>query len=181
MQSAPMHCQYAMDDIIAQTGVPGAKAFFDDVTIPGRREDWRELWGHTVKVLRALTRAGLMINLKKCKFLAPSAVVLGYQLVEGGYSIAKKFLKKWHTLQVPASIKDLQKLLGKFLWCSHFVPRFKELVAPLEALLSPKGGGCWTEACTEAANRLVQVIFSQIQLHQADPYGVLHLYPSFGD
>ena len=90
-----MHCQYAMDRIISTANVPGAKAFFDDVTIPGKRAKWEELWENNLKILRALTSAGLMINLRKCKFLVPKAVVLGYELVEGGYSIATKFLKKW--------------------------------------------------------------------------------------
>lgn len=64
--SAPMHCQYVMDVLMARSQVPHAKAFFDDVTIPGAAENLRELWADTLKVLRALTDAGLMIGLQKC-------------------------------------------------------------------------------------------------------------------
>jgi hypothetical protein len=67
------------------------------------------------------------------------------------------------------------------LWCAPFVPHFKQLVAPIEALLSPKAEGTWTEECTRAVNELVRVIFAQIHLHQADPYGALTFYPSAGD
>ena len=67
-----------MDQIIRRAGVSKVKVYYDDVTIPGQREDWRQCWGDTCAVLRALTEAGLMINLRKCKFLATSVVVLGY-------------------------------------------------------------------------------------------------------
>ena len=63
---------------MGRAGVPRAKAFFDDVTIPGLVAKWQECWEHTKAVLRELTSAGLMINLRKCKFLVPKAVVLGY-------------------------------------------------------------------------------------------------------
>lgn len=67
-----------MDIIVKRAGVPAAKAFFDDVTIPGQKGDWRKLWDETILVLRALTSAGFMVGLKKCKFLVPQATVLGY-------------------------------------------------------------------------------------------------------
>ena len=51
------------------------------------------------------------------------------------------------------------------------------MVAPIEALLSPKGGGVWTPECTQAANDIVKVIFTQVDLHQADAYGEFKVYP----
>jgi hypothetical protein len=78
LTSAPMWCQFAMDEVVQRAGVKGAKAFFDDITIPGNKGDWQTLWENTLRVIRALTQAGFMIGLKKCKFLAPSVTVLGY-------------------------------------------------------------------------------------------------------
>lgn len=170
-----------MDIILQRAGVEGAQGFFDDVTIPGDISDWEKCWSDTLKVLRALTDAGLMIGLKKCKFLAPKVTVLGYELMEEGYQLASKFLKKWQEIAVPRSLKELQKLLGKLLWCSPFVPEFKALVAPIEELLSPKNEGTWSETCTTAVNKLVHVIFGRITLHSADPYQPLRIYPSSGD
>ena len=144
LELAPKWCQYAMDSILSRSGVPAAKGFFDDVTIPGQLHDWRGLWADTLLVLGALTSAGLMIGLKKCKFLVRSVVVLGYQVLEGGYQLATKFLKKWTSLKPPTCLKELQQLLGKFLWCAGFVPEFKKLMEPLEKLLSPANEGRWT-------------------------------------
>ena len=40
LELAPKHCQHAMDEILSQAGVPKAKGFFDDVTIPGYLQAW---------------------------------------------------------------------------------------------------------------------------------------------
>jgi hypothetical protein len=60
-----------MNSILERSGVSQALGFFDDVTIPGDRTDWETLWDNTLKVLKALTEAGLMVGLKKCRFLQP--------------------------------------------------------------------------------------------------------------
>ena len=57
-----------MNSILSNSGVPAAKGFFDDVTVPGQLQDWKGLWADTLLVLGALTGAGFMIGLKKCKF-----------------------------------------------------------------------------------------------------------------
>lgn len=78
LELAPKWCQYAMDTILSRSRVPSAKGFFDDVTVPGLLHAWRQLWQDTLRVMSALTGAGLMIGLKKCKFLVRACVVLGY-------------------------------------------------------------------------------------------------------
>ena len=77
LEGAPKWCQHAMDDVLGNSGVPRAKGFFDDVTVPGYRRNWQQLWRDTLEVIGALTGAGFMLGLKKCKFLVTQCVVLG--------------------------------------------------------------------------------------------------------
>ncbi len=67
-----------MDQVVGRSGVSNAKPFQDDTTIPGRKGEWRKLWEDTLRVIAVLADAGFMIGLKKCHFLEPSVVVLGY-------------------------------------------------------------------------------------------------------
>jgi hypothetical protein len=53
-----------MDVVLGQVGGQPAKAFYDDVQIPGT--DWSSNWQDTLATLQALTQAGFMLNLKKC-------------------------------------------------------------------------------------------------------------------
>ncbi len=59
------------------------------------------MWKDTLQVIGALTRAGFMLGLKKCKILVTQCVVLGYQLMAQGYRLATAFLQKWTTLHPP--------------------------------------------------------------------------------
>ena len=40
LTSAPMWCQYVMNSILGKSGVSSALGFFDDVTIPGDKDNW---------------------------------------------------------------------------------------------------------------------------------------------
>lgn len=143
MDTASQWCQYAMDVIVARAQVSKAKAFFDDVTIPGHQSNWRGLWEDAKRVIRELVGAGFMIGLKKCQFLVPKVEVLGHQLIAGGYKLATKFIKSWDEPKPPSNLKGLQRILGKLLWASPFIPEFKRMVAPLERLLSSGSSGEW--------------------------------------
>ena len=78
LESSPRHFQRAVDAIVSRAKVPRAKAFFDDVTLPGDKARWWVLWEDTKAVLKAMIEAGLMIGLSKCHFLVVEVTVLGY-------------------------------------------------------------------------------------------------------
>ena len=57
-----------MDTLMMRSRVAAARAFVDDITVPGRHDAWRDLWRDTLRVLRTVIKAGFMVNLRKCKF-----------------------------------------------------------------------------------------------------------------
>ena len=64
---------------------------------------------------------------------------------------------------------------------SLFVPKFKEMVKPIEKLLTPKGPGVWTEVCTDALNSILRCIKQRLTLATADPYAPMEVYVSVGE
>ena len=54
--------------------------------------------------LRELTRAGFMINLRKCQFLQPMCTLVGLEICRGTYRLAKKSLKKWVGTALPGTL-----------------------------------------------------------------------------
>ncbi len=81
-----------MQVVLDRSGVEGARAFLDDVTVGGSIDDEDELWSRTLRVLFSIAETGIVINLRKCRFLVTSAVVLGLELEAGGFRIGRKFL-----------------------------------------------------------------------------------------
>ncbi len=62
----------------------------------------------------------------------------------------------------------MQALVGKLNFAAPFIPNYKKLVRPIEALLSRKGTAKWTSKCTDALNQLVAHIFQRLALRIAD-------------
>jgi hypothetical protein len=131
--------------------------YLDDVTAHGN--NWREVWRDTLRVLRVLTQAGFMVNLRKCKFLRGRVTVLGTTFFDSSYQLGDKTLKKWVNMQLPRNLKQLQSVVGKLVWASSFIPNFKHIVGPIEQLLGRKKGQLWDARCTEALNELARLVF----------------------
>ncbi len=64
---APMHFQYVIDTLLGREQDLDAVGYLDDITAHGNK--WQKVWQDTLRVLRVLTSAGFMVNLRKCKFL----------------------------------------------------------------------------------------------------------------
>jgi hypothetical protein len=95
--------------------------------------------------------------------------MVGMEIHRGCYRLAKKSLKNWLGSALPTTLKELQGLLGKLLWASPFIANYKELVSPIEKLLSPKSGGEWSEECTDALNQALREIEKRLAVWIADP------------
>ena len=113
-----------------------------------------------------MAAAGFMFNLRKCKFCTPRAVVLGRELLYYGYRLSSKFLASCVGLQIPCTLAQLQSLLGKLLYCSAHIPNYKQLVTPLEQLLSPCTEAIWTMECTQSPNMLLKWVFKHVHMQQ---------------
>ena len=111
-----------------------------------------------------MTQAGMMINLHKCSFLVPRAKILGLDVTQDSYRLHEKSLKSWLQACIPTNLRELESLLGQLLWASTFIPDYKKLVGPIEALLGRRGKAVWTEQCTQVLNQLLEVIFRRYEL-----------------
>ena len=159
---APDWLQYTMDTILGRVeGLP-ARAFFDDVQIPGT--SWEKNWDDTIRTLEALADAGFMIYLAKCEFLRARISMLGVEVCGGKCRLGKKSLGRWAGMKPPRTLHDLQQILGRMLWASPFVPGFKRMVAPLEKLLGERGSAVWTTECTDAVNKIARAVFRRMEL-----------------
>ncbi len=136
-----------MDTLKAKARVPiDLENFFDDGTLFG--EDWSRVWEDTLEWIRVLSEEGIMINVKKCKFLVSRLELLGMLVHCSGVQLGTKSLSGWLAIELPKTFKGIQSIVGKLNFAAPFVPNYKQLIRPIEALLSRQTNPKWTEPCT---------------------------------
>ena len=174
-QQAPACFQYIMDTVLHD--IKGVRSYLDDLKTQGN--SWQQCWAATINVFRALTAAGFKINLRKCKLLVHQCTLLGCWVSKSQIALGDKYLRGLVGLQVPTTWKELQSLLGKLLWASPFLPNYKRLIAPIEALLGAKGEVRWTQECTTSLNAIIAMIFLRLRVSTPDDKLPYRLYPDF--
>lgn len=162
--AAPYWFQYIMDVLLGN--VERAAAFVDDLTARGYT--WRDVWDWTLVILEIVTKAGFMVNLSKCKFCVPKTVLLGHEVCATSYRLSQKFLARQLQAKIPRTFQSLQALLGGLLWASPFLPGYKKLVRPIEALLGAKGEAVWSRECTSNLNKLLDLMWEHFALRMVD-------------
>ena len=60
-----------------------------------------------MQVLRTLVGMGLMVNLRKCKFLSDNAAILGLDLNEVGFALGLKFMGALDKIEIPTNLREL--------------------------------------------------------------------------
>ena len=78
--------------------------------------------------------------------------------------LGDKYLLGMVNITIPTTWWELQSLLGKLLWAQPFLPHYKTIVAPIEALLVERGEVKWTPQCLSALNELVQTVFLRLRI-----------------
>lgn len=68
--------------------------------------------------------------------------------------------------------------MGKLMYASPYIPAFKRLIRPIEALLGRKEELRWDRECTEALNALLAWVERSVRLFPASMGGILRFYPS---
>ena len=81
LKNAPAHFQKTVVAVIEVAPGVHVVVYLDDIVVHGSTP--QEVWELTLTVIRRLTEAGFMINLRKSHFVTTSAVILGHEVREG--------------------------------------------------------------------------------------------------
>ncbi|XP_031726767.1 uncharacterized protein LOC116396347 [Anarrhichthys ocellatus] len=89
------------------------------------------------RVIERLTAAGLKLNLMKCQFGQHQVNYLGFQ-VSTGLELSDEYREKVERIKPPASLYELQKVLGLCNYVRDHVPSYQRYARPLCARLKKK-------------------------------------------
>ncbi|KAL6315760.1 hypothetical protein AAG906_007186 [Vitis piasezkii] len=132
------------------------KIFMDDLTFYGKT--FHDCLLNLKKVLKMCIEKDLVLNWKKCHFMATSGVVLDHIISREGIQVdpAKiEFISKLHS---PTTIKEVRQFLGHAGFYRRFIQDFSKIFQPLCVLLLEDAKFIWTKACQEAFERLKSLL-----------------------
>ena len=83
---APAHFRSVLRQIFdEEEGSRQVEVYYNDITPHGQSMD--EVWDDTLHKIASLSKWGFMINLTKSSFLVTEAILLGFDVREGGYHV----------------------------------------------------------------------------------------------
>jgi len=108
LHSAPQEFQRMMNEVLA--GLPFAKPYLDDIIIFS--DSLEEHIKHLEIVFKALNRANLRINSKKCIYAVTQVEFLGYKVGAGLRSPTDKKMEQIKNFRTPTSKAELDTFIG---------------------------------------------------------------------
>ena len=106
--------------------------YVDDSIILGKDFD-----GHLRnldKALGAFEKAGLILNIQKCKMVNQEAEFLGQVITPEGIKPIQRHINTILNIPNPTNLKELRSLLGKFNYYTKFIKDHQKIIAPLSEL-----------------------------------------------
>ena len=141
-------------------------ANLDDLVIFA--DSWEELLQISRKVLDAISRANLVINLRKCEFGKGNITYLGHQIGGGKVYPKEGNVKAILEFPVPENKRQAMRFIGMVSYFRRFVPNFSDIAAPITSLFEKGRSFKFDEKCISAFAKLKSVMISRPVLETPD-------------
>jgi hypothetical protein len=122
------------------------------------------------EVLEIMRRESFFLKAAKCEFEKQRVEYLGLILNENTIKldpIKVNGLKEWP--QKLKTVTEVCSTLGLLNYHRAFVPGFSHIVKPLTQLLKKGIRFEWTETCTKALDRIINILTTELVLTHPDP------------
>ena len=142
-------------------------AYIDDILIYSN--SLKEHKDHVRKVLMALQKAGLQLDISKCEFHVTETIYLGLTISKDGIRMDPKKIETIQNWNTPENLKDVQAFIGFANFYRRFVKGFSRIAGPLTAMSKKKIPFVWTDDCAKAFEDLKAMFTSDLVLLHFDP------------
>ena len=120
-------------------------------------------------VFKRLRQADLKSKKAKCNFLKANIQYLGHIISGEGITPVPEKLESLEQMSPPHKAKEVNQFLGLAGHYHKFVPRFTDIVCPLNALTRKGVEFLWTEVCQKSFELLKQKLLEKPILVYPDP------------
>lgn len=140
--------------------------FVDDLILYGNSEADHN--AKLEKVLERLQKHNVKINPSKTAILKREANFLGVTVSAAGIYPQKEKVEAIAKMPIPKTLKAVKSTVGTFSFFRKFIPRFSDIIKPINNLLRKDAVYHWDEACDRAFNELKKKLISKPILQHVD-------------
>lgn len=155
LTNAPQTMSRLMDVVIPPTLRHQVFIYLDDLLLISQTfEEHITLLSEVAHLLR---KAGLTLNIKKCKWCLKEVKYLGYVIGNGVIKTDPDKISAIRDLKAPKSVRGVRQFLGLASWYRRFIDNFSALTAPISDLTKKSKTFKWTKEAEDA--------FEQLKIH----------------
>ena len=174
LKNAGATYQRLMDRVLSPMLGRNVQAYMDDMVVTLREKeqhvaDLEELFTNIAKY-------GLKLNPEKCIFGVEAGKFLGFLLTERGIEANPEKCVAIMAMRSPASVKEVQQLIGRLAALSRFMSAGGEKGHPYFQCLKRNSRFVWTKECEEAFVKLKEYLASPPVLCKPQVGTPLRLY-----
>ncbi|XP_020203766.1 uncharacterized protein LOC109789265 [Cajanus cajan] len=122
----------------------------------------------------------MRLNPEKCVFGVQGGKFLKFMITHRGIEANLEKCKAIIQIHSPHNVKDVQRLAGRLLSLSRFIPRFAEKARPIFTLLRKPKNFEWTDQCEEAFKSFKTFLTTPPVLQRPHHHSDLLLYLAVG-
>ena len=156
--NAPATFQRLMDRIYKDIAWRFVVVYLDDTIIYSRT--FEDHLKHLREVFTRIRKAGLRLNLEKCKFWMQRLPFLGHIVTPQGIAPDPSKVDAVQKLSPPKTVTQLRSFLGLAGYYRRFIQSFSEKAKPLHKLLEKEQPYKWKDNQQEAFDTLKQKLIT---------------------
>ena len=143
--NAPTTFQRCMFSIFSDLLDDCVEVFMDDFSVYGT--NFCNFLDNLSNVLDMCIEHGLVLNWKKCHFMAHEGIVLGHSVLKRGIEVDRAKIAVIDNFPPLKSVKDIRSFLGYADFYRRFIKDFSKIAKPLCKLLAKDAIFEFDDAC----------------------------------
>nr|KYP49835.1 Retrovirus-related Pol polyprotein from transposon 17.6 [Cajanus cajan] len=150
------------------------KVYVDDMVV--KTTSVEDHAADLAEVFSQIRKHNMRLNPEKCVFSVQGGKFFGFMITSRGIEANLEKCKAIIQMQSPQTVKDVQRLTGRLVSMSRFIPRLADKAGPIFTLLRKSKNFEWTDQCKEAFKNFKAFLTTPPILQRLDHKADLLLY-----
>jgi hypothetical protein len=129
LTNAPADFQHFINDVLHPYLDVFIIAYLNNILIYS--DNLKDHWDHVLKVLEALSEAGLYLKPEKCEFHHQEVKYLGFIISTNSTKMDPAKVATVQEWPEPRNVKDVQSFLGFTNFYEQFMQGYSQIIAPM--------------------------------------------------